>query len=245
MYWSINFDTRTASTQEFLTILEDIFVMTRIIAFERYNFICRKHKKSESLEQFHANLVELASRADCGDRESEWVRDLFTDHMNNEKIAMELLAQARTPQEAYKYAIRREKGTEHSRTMKVNPIAGQTVTPPKQEPIRYVNTRGRLNQQYNLTKIINEAGEIFAVVNIHVDHKSQGVNNINSNNGTIIQNNVSNVETNMVQNIYNLVQQKTKFVLNMQNVDILRKFVVPQTSIISAASMRNNKKKKQ
>ena len=92
--------------------------------------------------------MELASRADCGDRESEWVRDLFTAHMNNEKIAEELLAQTRSPQEAYEYAIRREKGTEHSRTMKINPIGCQTVTP-KQEPVHYVNKRGRQNQQYS------------------------------------------------------------------------------------------------
>ena len=125
-----------------MTVLEDIFVTTRIIAFEKYNFNCRKQKKTENFEQFHTDLVELASRADCGDRESEWVRDMFTAHMNNEKIAEELLAQTRTPQEAYEYAIRREKGIEYNRTTKVNMIGGQTVTP-KQEPIHYVNTRGR------------------------------------------------------------------------------------------------------
>ena len=62
-----NIQLHTVSTQQFMTVLEDIFVTTRIIAFERYNFICRKQKKTESLEQFHADLVELASRADCGD----------------------------------------------------------------------------------------------------------------------------------------------------------------------------------
>ena len=115
-----NMQLLTVSTQQFMTVLEDVFVTTRIIAFERYDFIYRKQKKTESLEQFHADLVELASRADCGDRESEWVSDMFTAHMNNEKFAEELLAQTRTPQEAYEYAIRREKGIEHSRTMKIN-----------------------------------------------------------------------------------------------------------------------------
>ena len=33
--------------------------------------------------------------------------------------------------------------------MKVNPIGGQTVATPKQEPMHYVNTRGRQNQQFN------------------------------------------------------------------------------------------------
>ena len=71
---------------------------------------------------------------------------MFTAHMNNEKIAEELLAKTRSPQEAYGYAIRQEKGIEHSRTM--NPFGGQTLTT-KQEPVHYVNTRGIQNQQNN------------------------------------------------------------------------------------------------
>ena len=135
------------TTQEFMTTLEDIFVI-RIVAFERYNFVCRKQKKSKNLEQFHADLVESASRADCGDREDEWVRDMFTAHMHNEKIAKELLAKTRYPQDAYVYAIRREKGIEHSRTMKINPFGGQSTT--KQEPVHYINTRGgRYNSSNN------------------------------------------------------------------------------------------------
>ena len=82
----------------------------------------------------------MASRADCGDREDEWVRDMFTAHMHNEKIAEELLAQTRTTQDAYEYANRREKGIEHCRTMKINPFGGHTT--PKQEPIHYINKRG-------------------------------------------------------------------------------------------------------
>ena len=70
-----NLQLHTITAQEFMTVfLVEIFVTTRIIAFERYTFICRKQKKAESLEHFHADLVELASRAGCDDRESEWVR---------------------------------------------------------------------------------------------------------------------------------------------------------------------------
>ena len=112
------------TTQEFMTTLEDLFVTNRFVVFERYNFNCRKQKKSESLEQFHADLVEYASRADCGYREEEWVRDMFTEHMHNEKDAEELLAQTRSPHDAYEYAIRWEKGIEHSHTMKINPFGG-------------------------------------------------------------------------------------------------------------------------
>ena len=82
----LNLQLHTVTTQEFMTTLEDFFSTTRIIAFERYHFICRKPKSSRNLEQFHADLVELASIADCGDREDEWVRDMFTANISNEKL---------------------------------------------------------------------------------------------------------------------------------------------------------------
>ena len=69
---------------------------------------------------------------------------MFTAHMNNDKIAEELLAQTRSPQDAYEYAFRRKKGIEHSRTMKTNPFGGHQITP-KQEPVNYINTQGRSN----------------------------------------------------------------------------------------------------
>ena len=119
------FDLHTVTTRKLITTREDISVKTRIVALERYNFICRKQKKTDSLKQFHADLVELASRDDCGDREDEWVRDMFTAHMHSEKNDEELLAQMRSAKDAYEYAIRREKGIENSRTMKINPFGNQ------------------------------------------------------------------------------------------------------------------------
>ena len=68
--------------------------------------------------------------------------------MNNDKIAEELLAQTRSPQDAYEYAIRREKRIEHSRTMKTNPFGGHNNTT-KQELVQYINTRGRYNYSNN------------------------------------------------------------------------------------------------
>ena len=50
------------TTKNLITTLEDVFVTT-IVAFERYNF------KMKNLEHFNADLVELASRADCADRD--------------------------------------------------------------------------------------------------------------------------------------------------------------------------------
>ena len=138
-----------------MTTLEDIFATTRILAFERYNFIGRKQKKMESLEQFHSDLVELAHRADCGDREDEWVRDMFTAHMNN----------------AYKYAIRREKGIEHGRTMKINPFGGQTTTT-KLEPAHYLQPELAIIVTQKI-RTHKEVGVVSADDLIHMNHKTQ------------------------------------------------------------------------
>ena len=133
---------QTKTTRQLKQVLEDIFITQRIIEFERYNFICRKQRKNETLEQFHADLVELALRADCGLKEDEWIRDMFTAHMNNEKSTEKLLAETRTPQEAYEYAIRREKGIVHSKTMKLNPTGPTMPVTIKQEPMGYIQPRG-------------------------------------------------------------------------------------------------------
>ena len=39
-------DIQLATTKKLMRILEDIFVMTRNKAFERYNFVCRKQNKT-------------------------------------------------------------------------------------------------------------------------------------------------------------------------------------------------------
>ena len=84
-------------------------------------------------------MIELASRADCGDRENEWVCDIITAYMPNEKNAEELLAETRSPQDACEYVIRREKGVEHSKAMKTNPFGASvtTIATIKQETMGY------------------------------------------------------------------------------------------------------------
>ena len=109
--------------------------------------------------------------------------------------------------------------------MKINTIGGQTVTT-KQEPVHYVNTRGRQNQQY---KQNHQRGRgDFRGRRIHVDHKTQEVNSIH-NNETQIQDNVISVGINMARTIYNHVRQKIKFAQNAQNADTSQKFVALQT----------------
>ena len=51
----LNLDLHNVTTKDFMTVLEAVFVTTKILAFERYNFICRKQKKTESLAQLPAD----------------------------------------------------------------------------------------------------------------------------------------------------------------------------------------------
>ena len=61
----------------------------------------------------------MAFWADCGDKD-DWLRDMFTAHMSMDKIAEELLAETKSPHDAYEYAISRAKGIEHSQKLVIN-----------------------------------------------------------------------------------------------------------------------------
>ena len=65
--------------------LEDVSVVENMTTLERYNIKGSIQKKNQSLEQFHAELVKLASEADCGDREDVWARDMSPAHMLNKR----------------------------------------------------------------------------------------------------------------------------------------------------------------
>ena len=140
--------------------------------------------------------MELASRADCGDREDERVQDMFTTHMNNDKIAEELLAQTRSPQDAYEYAIRREKGIEHSRTMKTNRFGGHQIAP-KQEPINY-KTRGVAVT--TLTLQTYKEGEALEEDRFHAGHKTPEDNKELQT--QVVKNSVKNAEISIIKTIY-------------------------------------------
>ena len=77
---------------------------------------------------------------------------MFITRMHSDKIAEELLAEPRSPQDAYDYAIRRKKGIEHSKTMIPNPLDQSTSSAIKQKPMGYIQPRGRGGQMQNTNK---------------------------------------------------------------------------------------------
>ena len=95
----------------------------------------------------HNCWVELASRADCGDREDEWVRDMFTAHISNEKLQKNCWHKhvAHRKHTNIRYDEKRNKTQSHHEK---NPFGGQ-IAITKQEPVDNVNARGRRSQQNN------------------------------------------------------------------------------------------------
>ena len=146
---------------------------------------------------------------------------MFTARMNNEKVAEELLAQTRSPKEAYEYAIRRDKGIEHSRTMKINPFGGQITS--KQEPVHYINTRG---VRYNYSNNQNSLGSRGGFRGRPYPRGTQSTRGQQNNNNANISNNAINAETNTTKFIFNLARLKTKFVQNVPNEAILQKLQI-------------------
>ena len=69
-----------------MRVMQDFNVTEKVIAF-----YWSEREKNELLEQFHVELVDFASRADCEEHRDEWVRDMFTANMHNDKIEEELL----------------------------------------------------------------------------------------------------------------------------------------------------------
>ena len=67
--------------------------------------------------------MELVSRADCGDREDEWARDMFTAQMSNEKIAEELLAE----QERYRKHTNMQSDAKKHRTKQNHEIESSRI----------------------------------------------------------------------------------------------------------------------
>ena len=108
------------STRAFWNRLEHLFIKYRNVTFDRYKAFTRKQNKTETLEQFHCRLTELVIKGNfkypnCNNNnlETEIIRDLFTANMTNDEVQKDLLAETKTPAQAFKYAIRKENGLEN------------------------------------------------------------------------------------------------------------------------------------
>ena len=148
------------STRAFWNTLEHLFIKDRNVTFDRYEAFTRKQNKTETLEQFHCGLTELVIKGNfkcpnCNDNtlETEIIRGLFTANMTNDEVQKDLMAETKTPDQAFEYAIRREKSLENQlqiRKLGSSAISSQQ-TGIKSEPVGFIQ-RGdsyRNNRQGN------------------------------------------------------------------------------------------------
>ena len=139
------------STRAFWNRLEHLFIKDRNVTFDRYEAFTRKQNKTETLEQFHCGLTELVIKGNfkcpnCNNNtlETEIIRDLFTANMTNDEVQKDLLAETKSPEQAFEYAIRREKGLENQIQIRKQ---GSTTNPFQQtgiktEPVGFIQRRG-------------------------------------------------------------------------------------------------------
>ena len=110
-----------------MRILRDIFVITRIIAFERYNFISRKMRPWSNFKQIWSNLLHcLIVMIDKMNGFVICLRPKYpTKRLQKNCWQKPDHHKTRSPQD---YTIRREKGTRLSKATKTNPFRALTTT---------------------------------------------------------------------------------------------------------------------
>ena len=115
-----NLDIQTQARKNRMQILENIFVISRIMAFGMFIFICLKQRNKGTLEQLHLDLFELAFRADCGKENINGFGICSQPTCPTKRLQKDLSAETRSPPDAFEYAIRREKKIDHSKALKTN-----------------------------------------------------------------------------------------------------------------------------
>ena len=146
------------STRAFWNRLDHLFIKDRNVTFDRYEAFTRKQNKTETLKQFHCGLTELVIKGNfkcpnCNDNtlETEIIRGLFTANMTNDEVQKDLLAETKTPDQAFEYAIRREKSLENQlqiRKQGSSAVSSQQ-TGIKSEPVGFIQRRGGDYNRHN------------------------------------------------------------------------------------------------
>ena len=109
------------TTNELVHELAMTFTRPRNTTFDRFQCFKAMQRSNESLETFYSRLRELGAHCKFEKLEEDLVKDIFISNMRSSNIQMELLSEARTPQQALNYAINRGRGQANQQeTLKAN-----------------------------------------------------------------------------------------------------------------------------
>ena len=98
------------TTHELVHELNITFTFPRNTTFDRFKFFKSMQQPHESLETFYSRLREAGALCKFKEMKKDLVKDLFISNMTNTSIQMDLLLEARTPQQILNFAINRERG---------------------------------------------------------------------------------------------------------------------------------------
>ena len=96
--------------------MEGEFKKERNETYEVFQYLSRKQRIGESLEQFHSVLSGLAARCAFGTLESRILRDVFIVNMTNREAQNEINRATKTPEEAYRISLSYGRGNKYART---------------------------------------------------------------------------------------------------------------------------------
>ena len=80
-----------------------------------------------------------------GGLEAEITRYLFTANMKNDVVRKDLLAETKTPKQAFKNAIRREKGPENQLQIRKQ-VTSASSSLQESEPVGFIQRKGNQNR---------------------------------------------------------------------------------------------------
>ena len=100
----------TLTTVDFWKIVEEAFIRSRNITFDRHVFLITKQLRGETVEHFYGKLKELAENCDFQIKEETLIRDVFITNLMDSEIQTELLKQTVKPRKALELAINMELG---------------------------------------------------------------------------------------------------------------------------------------
>ena len=98
------------SPAEFWKIVEDAFISTGNITFDRHVFLITKQLREETVEHFYRKQKELAENCDFENKEETMIRDVFITNLIDPEIQKEPLKQTEEPRQTLKLAINMKLG---------------------------------------------------------------------------------------------------------------------------------------
>ena len=124
------------SFKDFVKNCEDTFNTKRNRTLDRFRFLSRKQKQTESLEQFWHALNGMAADCDFGAQTESLVHDIFILNMKNLTVQERLCTEPKTnPKDALEFAIAFEEGSLRQKSY------GESKIAIKQEPVCNINPK--------------------------------------------------------------------------------------------------------